>query len=145
MAPLLGAHERSLGPAFAFNVAEGPGKTNDQSAFFALLESRTCALLLHGESFKCGDGIQRKPGASKSIADVEELASSSLVGQDLFSPEVMLAELLHFKAEVDRRLLEVELMHFPGDEMASFKDICMWFTENLDGKVGPSLVAEPKH
>ena len=31
---------------------------------------------------------------------MEELSSSSLIGQELFSPEVMLAELLHFKAEV---------------------------------------------
>ena len=73
------------------------------------------------------------------IVDVEELASSSLVGQELFSPEVMLAELLHFKGEVDRRLKEVELLHFPEDEMAAFREICMRLAENLDEKLWAEL------
>ena len=73
-------------------------------------------------------------GQEPRIAEIEELSSSSLIGQELFSPEVMLAELLHFKTEVARRLSEVELQQFPEDEMQAFREISMRLAENLGEK-----------
>ena len=66
------------------------------------------------------------------VGVLEEVASSSLVGAELFSPETMLADLLHFKSEIRRLLQQLEDVNFDASEMEGYKQICTRHAENLD-------------
>lgn len=63
---------------------------------------------------------------------IDEISKSSVIGHELFKPEIMVMEIVNFKGEITRRLKEVELQHFPEDEMNSFRQICQRLAENLD-------------
>ena len=63
---------------------------------------------------------------------IDELASSSYIGYDLFKPETLVSELTSFKSDVARRLKELELQFFPPDENEAFRQICMRLASTLD-------------
>ena len=73
------------------------------------------------------------------VKSVEALSAGSLIGAELFSPEVMLAELLHFKSDVTRRLYELEQQHFDAEELAGFREICQRHAESLDDELWSTL------
>ena len=70
---------------------------------------------------------------------LDELAASSLVGAELFSPEIMLADLLHFKSEIRRLLKGLEDENFDESEMDAYRQICQRHAEHLNEELWERL------